>query len=137
MRIHNPRQFGIYLMRRRKAAGINLQVLAQKLEIHPKIIGAIEQGIGGQEIDDDLLDELVENVPGFSLALAAGVSPPPTPVRKLEGREGPKAAPMSAANMRPSAPPAPARVPKPKPPRAIPTEEQLGNFVDRELQKDQ
>lgn len=136
MRIHNPRQFGLTLMKRRKAAGIPLMHLAEKVDIHPKILGAIERGIGGRELDDDLLDALVENVPGFSLAIAPGVQPAPIPLRELDGREGPRSQPMPAANMKPSAPPAPAKIPKPRPPRAVPTDEQLGNFVDRELLKD-
>jgi hypothetical protein len=137
MRIHNPRQFGICLMRKRKEAKIPLMTLANTVDIHPKILAAIEQGIGGQEIDDDLLNEIVENVPGFSLAIAHGVQPPAIPVRKLEDRENPKGKPMKASEMRPTAPSAPARMPKPKPPRVIPTDEQLGNFVDAEIKKDQ
>lgn len=134
MRIHNPKWFGQCLMRARKKAGIPLMHLATKLDIHPKILGAIEKGIGGQEFDDDFLALLVENVPRFSLAIAYGVQPPPIPVRKLEGRE--ESTPMPAAQMTPSAPVGPAVMPKVQPPRSVPTNEQLGAFVEHELKKD-
>jgi len=134
MRLHNARQFGIYLMRKRKAAKIPLMHLAETLEIHPKVLGGIEGGMS-ESVDDDLLNELVEHVPGFSLAIAPGVQAPAVPVRELEGREGPRPKPVPAAQMTPATAPGPAQIPKPRPPRTVPTDDQLGSFVDSELRK--
>lgn len=84
MRIADPKRFGTHLMLLRKNAGITLDTACQKMGMDKKMYAAVEQGRMGKtfDLDDDLVDELMNWLPGFSPATAPGVTGPP--IRKQD-----------------------------------------------------
>lgn len=77
MRIHDPKRFGTHMMLLRKNAGISLDQACEKMGIPKKLYAAIEAGKIGRELDDEMIDEWMSWLPGFSPATAPGVTGPP------------------------------------------------------------
>lgn len=75
MRVFNSRKFGAHLMLLRNKAGLKPNVVFEKLGMHPGVYRKIEAG-EISEIDDDIIDALMDVLPGFSPATADGVTMP-------------------------------------------------------------
>jgi len=84
MQIHDPAKFGPYIQKLRKMAGISLQDMADRVGISKVLYGAIERAQMGSRIDDEILDEMAEHLPRFSLGTADGVHPPSTTLKKMK-----------------------------------------------------
>jgi hypothetical protein len=85
MRISDPKRFGTHLMLLRKNAGITLDDACARMEMDKRVYAAIEAGEFSKktmDIDDDLIDEWMDWLPGFSPATSPGVHGPP--IRKSD-----------------------------------------------------
>jgi hypothetical protein len=80
--IADPKRFGTHLMLLRKNAGITLDSACEKMGMDKKIYASIEKGFLGKGLEDDIIDELMNWLPGFSLATSPGVTGPP--IRKSD-----------------------------------------------------
>jgi hypothetical protein len=95
MQVHDPKKFGLHLGRLRSAAGLSIPFMVKaitrasegSIDLHPKLWHMIEVGGGGTQIDDDLIDTLMDCLPGFSPATAPGVTGPSQGI-KGEGQSG-------------------------------------------------
>ncbi len=90
MQIHDPVLFGAHVRELRMRAGLTLPLLVKMIvdksrgdvELHPKLLDALERGMGGKAVDDDLIDALMDVLPGFSPSTAPGVNASGRPVRE-------------------------------------------------------
>ncbi len=88
MLLYDEKEFGLNLVEIRKVAGRTWQQVAKVLEtkigVHPKHYISIEMGKAGKEIDDKIIDELMDILPGFSPSSMRGVFPPTKEVKDIE-----------------------------------------------------
>jgi len=90
MQIHDPKKFGYHLRTLRQQSGMPIPLLIKmisaksdgEIDLHPKLWAAVEDGMGGFSIDDDLIDVLMDCLPGFSPASSPGVNAPGMTVRE-------------------------------------------------------
>ena len=117
MRIEFPNLFGSHLITLRTTAGVPMQEVARRLGMDPRMYYAIEQG-RVEAVDDDILTELEDHLPGFRLSIAPGIHGQPVPydgLTKAE-RQGLPSAPMPGARTSPLGHPQRQRPPEPAQP---------------------
>ena len=87
MRIYNPKEFAKGLEAVRKKAQVSWSTVAKKMEgemgLHQGTFRAIVTG-KAQDIDDEVLDTLMDALPGLSLATCPGVYEPATKLKDLD-----------------------------------------------------
>lgn len=91
MHLYDEVAFGRNLTILRKNCGLTWQAVAKRLEdsigLHQRHYVAIEMGKAGKEIDDQIIDELMDTVRGFSPGRMHGVNPPGKTVKNTNDME--------------------------------------------------
>lgn len=86
LRLHDPAAFAADLVKARRKKGLSAAYVAKKLNdslgVHPKHYLIIENG-GTATIDFQIIDELMDIIPGFSPARVRGIDQPGTPIKDM------------------------------------------------------
>ena len=83
MKIYDPKKFGEFLSNARQKAGVPIAKIVKETGVSQGHYLALENGACGYNISDEVLDELMDLIPGFSLALADGVFEPGRPLKDM------------------------------------------------------
>jgi hypothetical protein len=85
MRIHDPRVFGAHIKSLREEGLVTVNDMAKATEMDPDMYRRLEAGMIGSSITGEMIDVLVEAIPGLSLATSPGVFPPSISPSKFRG----------------------------------------------------